>query len=196
MNHGGKNTDSSQNNSEHESRGNGQEGEATFAAQGPQRLSDATTEDQALNEAKAEAEKFKNEYLYLRAEFENYKKQAIKERSDMRKYGAERLVIDLLGVLDIFDTALSSEMTPENFATFHKGIEMTATELKNALQRHGVEEIPAKGQPFDPNVLEALSSEETNDVPPGTVTRVFKKPFKLHDRVIRPGQVVVSKQKS
>ena len=153
-------------------------------------------EPDALSVAKAEAEKFKNEYLYLRAEFENYKKQAIKERSDTRKYGAERLVVDLLAVLDIFETALATELTPESLGNFRKGIEMTAAELRNTLQRHGVTEVPSKGQPFDPSVHEALSSEETNEFPNGSVTQVFKKPYKLHDRVVRPGQVVVAKPKA
>jgi molecular chaperone GrpE len=153
-------------------------------------------EPDALTLAKMDAEKFKNEYLYLRAEFENYKKQAIKERSDTRKYGSERVIVDLLGVLDIFETALATELTPETIANFRKGIEMTASELRNTLQRHGVSEVPSKGQPFDPAVHEALSSEETNDVPNGTVTQVFKKPYKLHDRVVRAGQVVVAKPKS
>ena len=142
-----------------------------------------------------ELAKSKNDFLYLYAEFENYKKQAIKERADLRRFGAERLVVDLLNVLDIFDTALAMELTPETAASFRKGIEMTASELKSMLQRHGVEEIQAMGVPFDPSVHEALSSEETADLPPGHVSRVFKKPYKLHDRLVRPGQVVVAKEK-
>lgn len=152
--------------------------------------------DDPLAAAKAEAEKFRNEYLYLRAEFENYKKQMIKERSDLRKYGNERLATELLGVLDIFETALSTDSNPENAHTFRKGIELTASSLRALLSRFGVEEVPAEGQPFDPSVHEALSSEETDSFPAGHVSKVFKKPYKLHDRVIRPGQVVVAKAKS
>lgn len=144
----------------------------------------------------AELAKIKNEYLYLYAEFENYKKSAIKERADLRKYGSERLVTDLLNVLDVFDTALALDPTPENMSAFHKGIQMTAAELKAALQRHGIEEVPALGAPFNPQYHEALSSEESADLAPGHVSRVFKKPYKLHERVIRPGQVVVAKAKS
>lgn len=144
---------------------------------------------------KAEIAKLKNDYLYLYAEFENYKKQAIKERSDLRKFGAERLAIDILNVLDIFETALNTELTPETMSSFKKGIELTATELRNALNRHGIEELPAHGTPFNPAHHEALSSEESADLPAGHVSRVFKKPYKLHERVIRPGQVVVTKPK-
>lgn len=172
------------------------------AEDGVHRLSDSELDQMEpiavdpVAEKQAEADKFKNEFLYLRAEFENFKKQVIKERSDLRKYGCERLVVDLLSVLDIFETALSTETTPENFGNFRQGIEMTASELRSVLQRHGVSEVPAKGEAFDPSMHEALSSEETNDVPSGTVTQVFKKPYKLHDRVVRPGQVVVAKPKS
>ncbi len=150
----------------------------------------------AVAEAKNEADKFKNEYLYLRAEFENFKRQAVKERSDLRKYGSERLVADLLNVLDIFETALATELNPDNVANFKKGIELTSNELRSVLQRHGVTEVPSKGAAFDPNVHEALSSHETDEVEPGTITQVFKKPYKLHDRVVRPGQVVVARQKN
>lgn len=149
-----------------------------------------------IAEAKAEAEKARNELLYMRAEFDNYKKQVIKERSDLRKYGSERLVVDLLNVLDIFETALATEVTPEALANFRKGIDMTASELRNVLGRHGVEEIPARGKPFDPSQHEALSSQETSEFPAGTVVQVFKKPYKLHDRIVRPGQVVVAKPKA
>lgn len=137
-------------------------------------------------------EKAKKEYLYLAAEFENYKRNMIKERSDLRKFGSERLVVDLLNVLDVFETALKSELSPETIASFHKGVQMTANELKSVLQRHGVEEVAAEGQPFNPSVHEAISSEQTETVPDGHVARVFKKPYKMHDRVIRPGQVIVA----
>lgn len=172
---------------------------------GPKRFSETADESSpaipidAVAEARNEADKFKNEYLYLRAEFENFKRQSVKERSDLRKYGSERLVVDLLNVLDIFETALApanAGTTPEAIANFRKGIEMTAAEMKSVFNRHGVSDVPAKGQAFDPAMHEALSSEESSEFAPGTITQVFKKPYKLHDRVIRPGQVVVAKAKS
>lgn len=147
-----------------------------------------------LDELRAQAEKFKNDYLYLRAEFENYKRNVIKERADMMKYGSERLIVEILGVLDNFERALEVKPTPENLSTYTKGIEMTQQELKNVLQKFGVTEVPSQGQPFNPAVHEALSSEETDQYAPGSVSRVFKKPYKLHDKLIRPGQVVVAKE--
>jgi molecular chaperone GrpE len=157
--------------------------------------SDAAGTDE-LQRTKAELDKAKKDLLYLAAEFENYKKNVIKDRSDLRKYGSERMVVDLLNVLDIFETALKTEVTPETLQVFKKGVEMTAAELKSVLQRHGVEEIPAHGQPFNPSSHEAISSEATDAVPEGHISQVFKKPYKLHDRVVRPGQVVVATKKS
>lgn len=141
-----------------------------------------------------EAEKFKNEYLYLKAEFENYKRHSIKERSDLSKYGAERFIKDLLGVLDNFERAMMMKVGPENFPTFVKGVELTANELKSLLNKHSVTEIPAEGLPFDPSVHEALSAEPTDKMAPGHVVRVFQKPYKFHDKVLRTGQVVVSQK--
>ncbi|WP_347355733.1 nucleotide exchange factor GrpE [Bdellovibrio sp.] len=157
----------------------------------PSENADGASEIQKLQE---QAEKFKNDFLYLRAEFENYKRNAIKERSEMTKYGGERLVRDLLEVVDNFERALSTNVTAENFTTFRQGVDMTAQELRSLLQRHNVTEVPAQGAPFDPAVHEALSAEATDQVAPGHVVRVFKKPYKLHDKVIRPGQVVVAKK--
>ena len=145
---------------------------------------------------KTQIEKYKNDYLYLRAEFDTYRRNVIKERSELLKYGGEKIVIDLLNVLDNFERALEVKATPENLSTYVKGIEMTQVELRSALNKHGISEVVSMGAPFDPNIHEALSSEESNQVEPGHITRVFKKPYKYHDKVIRPGQVVVSKAPS
>lgn len=147
-----------------------------------------------IQKLQEQAEKSKNDYLYLRAEFENYKKHAIKERSDIVKYGAERVVRDLLGVLDNFERALSTQITPENFAIFRQGVELTANELRATLAKNGVTEVKSEGHPFDPSVHEALTSEVSDSVPAGNVLRVFQKAYKLHDKLIRPAQVVVAKR--
>lgn len=138
----------------------------------------------------------KTEQLYLRAEFDNYRKQMIKERSDLLKFGAERLIVALLDVIDNFERALHSEVKEDNVESFRKGVELTAAELKDVLERFGVRSLPAEGQPFDPSLHEALSSEETDRLPPGHITQVFRQAYKLHDRLIRPAQVVVAKEVS
>ena len=134
--------------------------------------------------------------LYLRAEMENIKRQNIKERSQLIKYGAERLAKDLLDTLDVFKSALESDVTQENFQEFVKGVQMTEQSLKSALEKHGITEVECLGQAFDPNTQEALSSLATNDFPEGHVAQVFKSPYKYHDKLLRAGQVVVSRAKT
>lgn len=127
-----------------------------------------------LELAQDDVQKWKNEYLYLRAEFENYKKNAIKERSDLLKFGAERIARDVLEVMDNFERALEIKASAETLQNFKTGIEMTAKELKDALAKHGIQEVPSHGQPFNPLHHEAISSEATATIPAGHVSRVFK----------------------
>lgn len=149
-----------------------------------------------VKELEAQVEKEKSEQLYIRAEFDTYRRRAIKERSDTLKYAGERSFRDLLGVLDNFERALQIELTPETIDSYRNGVKLIADEIKNLLKREGVEEVPPKNDEFDPNIFEAISSEETNEKPPGAITKIFRKAYKLHDRIIRPGQVVVARPAS
>jgi molecular chaperone GrpE len=153
---------------------------------------EATASKSELEIALEESAKWRNDFLYLKAEFENFKRNAIKERSDLLKFGSERIARDILDVVDNFERALETQLTPETIPTFKTGIEMTAKALKDVLGKHGVQEIPSHGLPFNPAHHEALSSEPTSSIPDGHVSKVFKKPYKLHDKVIRTGQVVVA----
>ncbi|MFN3695942.1 MAG: nucleotide exchange factor GrpE [Pseudobdellovibrio sp.] len=171
---------------------NTSQSENTATEQEAQPTSSTEALKSPLELAQEETAKWKNEYLYLRAEFENYKKHAIKERSDLLKFGAERVARDILEVMDNFERALQTQVTADTLQTFKTGVEMTAKELKDALTKHGITEVPSEGQPFNPAHHEAISSEQTTQVADGYVSRVFKKPYKLHDKIIRMGQVVVA----
>lgn len=149
---------------------------------------------QAIAKLEADLASAKADFLYLRAEFDNYRKNSIKERSDLTKYGAERLAQALLQVLDIFETALTSEVTPENFKSFHKGIQMTATELQKALSGQGILPLDALGLPFDPLIHEAIGAEDSDSVAAGHILRVLRKAYKIHDKVLRPAQVIVAQE--
>lgn len=155
-------------------------------------IGEGNSSSEDIEKLKAEAEKYKNEYLYLMADFENYKKQAIKERSQLIKFGSERLIVSLLEVMDNLERALQTEVTPDNLDSFVDGVKMTRSELSKVLKSFGVEEVPSEGVAFDPNVHEALSSQQTEEVPEGHIVSAFKKAYKLHDRVVRPAQVVVA----
>lgn len=173
----------SENDDKKQSKNSSSDGAAEAAADAPKTDLDVALEESA---------KWKKEFLYLKAEFENYKRNSIKERADLLKFGAERVSRDILDVVDNFERALQVKLTPETLQTFKVGIEMTAKELKEVLSKHGIQEVPSEGLAFNPAYHEAISSEPSLSVPAGHVARVFKKPYKMHDKVIRMGQVVVA----
>lgn len=157
---------------------------------------DKESQDQVaqIQELQTNLDKAKSDFLYLKAEFDTYKRNAIKERSELLKYGHERMAVELLNVLDNFERALETEVSPEKMNSYIQGVEMTAKELKALLGRFGIQELAAENVDFDPMMHEALGSEESSELEPGKVLRVFKKPYKLHDKLIRPGQVIVAKK--
>lgn len=166
--------------------------------EGKQPINDSQSSDVSpLEHAQAEAIKWKTDLLYLKAEFDNYKKHAIKERSDLLKFGSERIARDMLEVVDNLERALTAktgkDVSPETaLQNLKTGVELIAKEFKEALSKHGISEVACEGQPFNPAIHEALSSEATASVPEGHIARVFKKPYKMHDKIIRTGQVVVA----
>jgi molecular chaperone GrpE len=157
-----------------------------------QENSTETAENNNEASLKTDLQKAKNDYLYLLADFDNYRKNAIKERSDLVKYGSERFIREFLGVFDNLERALSTDVGPENVDRFREGLQMIAGEFRTLLKNFGVEEIPAEGQAFDPNQHEALSSEPRDDIKPGHIAQVFRKAYKMHDKLIRPAQVTVA----
>lgn len=141
---------------------------------------------------KEDLEDMKNKYLYLRADFENYKRQAIKERSDLIKFGAEPVLREFLGVLDDLERATGVELKAENLESIRNGLVLITSQFKKTFERFGVEEVASKGELFDPQIHEALGTHENKDLPPNSIIDVFKKAYKLHGKVIRPAQVLVN----
>ncbi|MCS6839016.1 MAG: nucleotide exchange factor GrpE [Bdellovibrionaceae bacterium] len=148
--------------------------------------------DTSIQQLREELEKWKNDYLYLRAEFDNYRKHVIKERADLTKYGAERFLHDFLEIVDMMDRALATQPKPESFSSYVQGVQMIVKEVKNLLQKHGVVEENCLHQPFDPNRHEAVGSEPSTEVLPGYIVKVVKQPYRYHERLLRPGQVLVA----
>lgn len=152
-----------------------------------------STQNERIPALEADLAKAKNDYLYLAAEFDTYKRAALKERAELIKFGPERLVRELLDVVDNFERALASEAAQTATDSFKQGIEMVDREMKTVFSKFGIVELECLGKPFDPSVHEALASEETDQCPSGHVSKVFKKAYKIHDRLLRPAQVVVAK---
>lgn len=130
--------------------------------------------------------------LRAQAELENYRRRARRELEDERRYANVPLLRDLLPVLDNIQRAIAAaEKNPDSSALLD-GIRMVAQGLGQVLGRHHCERIEALGQPFDPAVHEAIAQAPSAAHPTHTVINVAHEGYKIHDRVIRPAQVVVS----
>ncbi len=149
-----------------------------------------------IEKLKAEAAKARDNWMRTAADLENYKKRAVREREEVRKFANESLLERLIPVLDAFESALAKS-GPAQSATVESlqtGIKMIQQQLKTALAEAGMEEIDAAGKPFDPHCHEALSQQERADLPEGQVVQQLRKGYKLRDRLVRPAAVVVSKK--
>jgi molecular chaperone GrpE len=148
--------------------------------------------DDELQKLRAEVEEKENKYLRLHADFENYKRRALLDQQSLMTYRAQSLVTDLLPVLDNFERALQVEATDEQTASLKQGMEMVYRLLVEAVKKEGVEEIPALGEQFDPNVHQAVMQESDSSKPSNEILQEFQKGYKLKDRVIRPSMVKVN----
>jgi molecular chaperone GrpE len=139
----------------------------------------------------------KNYDLYLRsqAEIENMKKRNRKEKEDWHKYSNETLIKQIIPVMDSLEKAISHSNNEKTLHALREGVELTLKGLVNALNKAGLEEIRAKGEPFDPAFHEAVSQVEDDQVEAGRVVQEIQKGYTLNKRLIRPAMVVVSKGK-
>ena len=150
------------------------------------------TEEAATEEQEASAEEQESErYMRLMAEFQNFKKRAAKEKTDIHAYATEKLMNELLPVLDNFERAL--ETKTDDVESYAKGMELIFRQMKTALENHGLKEIEALGTDFDPNKHSAVMTEESEEYESGKVSRVLQKGYELNGRVIRPSMVSVVK---
>ena len=128
--------------------------------------------------------------LRLAADFENYKKRAARERQEYVALANERLLKELLPVLDDLERALGAAEQHEE-AQLEEGVRLVHRSLASLLQRNGIEEIATDGK-FDPHVHEALLAQPAEDREHGDVLDVIQKGYKLGDRVVRPARVIVA----
>lgn len=140
----------------------------------------------------AELQEAKDRALRMQAELENYRKRAAREIQEERRYASLPLMRDLLPVLDNMDRAIEAAENTHDAASLLEGVKMVAQELQNVLERHHCTRIEALNELFDPHLHEAVSQQPSDQHPEGTVLRVAQNGFRLHDRVVRPSQVVVS----
>jgi molecular chaperone GrpE len=146
-----------------------------------------------LEAALAEAAKWKDRAARGQAELDNYRKRMAREKTDAIKFANSGLLGDLLPVIDNFQMGLDAAKADGEDSTIARGMEMVQKQLDEFLSNNGAQEVAAVGLPFDPNVHEAIGQEHSDEVPEGHVIRQMRRGFKLHDRLLRAANVVVSK---
>jgi molecular chaperone GrpE len=150
--------------------------------------------EEKLTAAQAEANENRDRMLRMAAELENYRKRAARELDDLKKFATENLIRQLLVVVDNLERAIASAASGnENEQSLVDGVALTLAEINKILEKHYVSPIQAIGEPFDPAFHQAMCQEESADQPPNTVVQEFQKGYLIHDRLLRPAMVVVSK---
>lgn len=147
------------------------------------------TPESKVAELEASLKKEKDRYLYLYAEFENYKKRTFKEAQELRKYGWEHTALELLGVLDNLQRAIDA--AEKSDPALLQGIQMVFQLFESSLAKSGVRSIQAKGTLFDPHQHEATEKVPSEE-PEGTIIEEQLRGYFLHDRLLRPAKVVIS----
>ena len=160
---------------------------------------DAPLTREQLEELKARAAKADEHWdrlLRTMADLENLKKRTARERQDAVKFANESLLTRLIPALDNFDMARAAADSADGATTdsLKTGIALVHNQLKAALAEAGLEEIDATNRPFDPNLHEAVSEEESAEVPEGHVVRQLRRGYKLRERLLRPASVVVARK--
>jgi molecular chaperone GrpE len=175
--------------------------ETAAAAETPAAVPLTPEQIEELKSRAAKADDNWDRLLRTTADFENFKKRAARERVEAAQYAGAALVEKLLPVLDHFEMALAATQNANdappndaNFSSFQSGVAMIQQQLKNVLAEAGLEEIDAAGRPFDPSLHEAVSQQESADVPEGRVLMQIRKGYKLRDRLLRPAAVIVAKK--
>jgi molecular chaperone GrpE len=148
-----------------------------------------------LKERAAKADEYRERLLREAADFANYKKRAARERQDAVTFANEILLQKLMPVLDSFEMALAAASSDGAAAqSLQAGVLMVYNQLKSTLADAGLEEIDARGKVFDPNLHEAVSQQESAEVPEGEVMQQIRKGYKFRNRLVRPAGVIVAKK--
>lgn len=154
-------------------------------------ISEADLLKNQITELQTEVNKWKTDYYKVFADMENLKKRLKTEHENSLKFMMQEIVSDLLPVVDNLERALGQPMS-EEVKSYLKGFSMITTQLVEVLRKNGVEAIEAVGQPFDPNLHQAIMMTQVEDVESGVVTEELQKGYKLKDRVIRASLVKVN----
>ena len=149
-----------------------------------------------LESLEKEGKESYDRFLRVSAEFENYKKRAAREMNDFRKFANESFIKAMLPVVDNLDRAIESSSNDDHAQnSVLEGVNMTLKEILKVFEQFNVKPFESLGKAFDPALHQAVMQEETDDHPENTVLNELQKGYMMHDRLLRPAMVVVSKTK-
>ena len=140
----------------------------------------------------AELAALQEKYIYLQAEYQNYRKRMAKELAESRRFAVEETVHPFLTVYDFLTMAETAAVQSDNIEAIRQGLVMIIAEYRKAFDELGLKPFDAKGKKFDPELHDAVAHESSEDVPEGVVSKQWNCGFKLGERVVRPARVVVS----
>ncbi len=152
---------------------------------------EAVAESDKMAAANSEAEEWKDKYVRLSAEFDNYRKRTLREKMELIESGGEDVIKSMLAVVDDFDRALAAMQSATDVASVREGVELISQKMRDTLKGKGVSEIEAVGQPLDTDLHEAVAKFPSGDDKKGLVIDVVQKGYKLKEKVIRYAKVVV-----
>ena len=153
---------------------------------------DTENTETEIDKLKSDYENLNNQYIRLAADFDNYRKRQAQERESLLKYGAEDTLKKLIEVLDNFDRGEKAIQDVEDCEKVKESFNLVYKQLKDALQKVGLETIECVGEEFDPNFHEAVMQTPTSEQPEHTIIAELQKGYKLGDKVLRPTLVNVA----
>jgi molecular chaperone GrpE len=172
---------------------------ANNSEQEPKSLATEEDHDQAFSDALSDTDQLGSELaaandraLRLQAEMQNLRNRTTREIAEERRYAALPVLRELLPVVDNIDRAIEAAEKAGEAENLLAGFRLVRQQLMTVLTQHHCQPIAAEGLPFDPNFHQAILQQPSADVPAGHVTMVVQAGYKLHDRVVRPAQVIVS----
>jgi len=160
------------------------------------KLSELEILRQSFEEKKKLADNYYENLLRLAAEFDNYRKRVEKEKEELVKFGKEELLIELLGILDSFDLAVTATKNEKNQErSIREGVELIRKQLRELLEKEGIKKIDSVGQQFDPDLHHAVEYQESDKHKDNEIIQEIRPGYLIHERAIRPAMVVVARAK-
>jgi molecular chaperone GrpE len=153
----------------------------------------ANEQQDELASLQADLDRFRDLAMRSQADFENYKKRCQREKEEAVKYANTSLLERLIAIVDNFELGLSAAKGEGENSAVYSGMQMVLKQLNDFLADNGLQPINAEGQPFDPNLHEAIGHEASDTIPDHHVIRQTRRGYRFKDRLLRPSSVVVSK---